>query len=150
MDCDLHRSLSFFCPVPPLAYTASQKTPPRSGACRGLCSPGADRRALVDNRAQHSQPTTSCELDRRRRVFWSRRVVVGGVLEKSGKETTRAAERSAVRSCGSGMNAKSNPGHERKDVAVFSLFSIAFLLFLSCVIIFLVVSGLMSYFKFHE
>ncbi|MGB9475325.1 MAG: hypothetical protein WCE87_09680 [Candidatus Udaeobacter sp.] len=40
--------------------------------------------------------------------------------------------------------------HERKDVDVPSLFAIAFLLFLSCLIIFLVVWGMMHYFKFHE
>ncbi len=43
-----------------------------------------------------------------------------------------------------------NHTHESKDVDVFSLFTIAFLLFLSCVIIFLVVSGMMHYFKVHE
>ena len=40
--------------------------------------------------------------------------------------------------------------HERKDVAVLSLMTIAFLLFLSCVIIFVVVWAMMHYFKFHE
>lgn len=40
--------------------------------------------------------------------------------------------------------------HEQKDVDVLSLITIAFLLFLSCVIIFLVVWGMMHYFKFHE
>jgi hypothetical protein len=40
--------------------------------------------------------------------------------------------------------------HERKDVDVRSLISIAFLLFLSCVIIFFVVWGMMHYFKLHE
>jgi len=49
------------------------------------------------------------------------------------------------------MNAKSdNPGHEQKDVDVFSLFTIALLLFVSCLIVFLVVGGMMRYFKFHE
>ena len=49
------------------------------------------------------------------------------------------------------MNATSEKrGHERKDVDVPSLITIAFLLFLSCVIIFLVVWGMMHYFKFHE
>src|SRR5438093_6885263 len=43
-----------------------------------------------------------------------------------------------------------NHGHERKDVDVFSLFTIAFLLFLSCAIIFLIVLGMMHYFKVHE
>jgi|SRR5918996_219002 hypothetical protein len=41
-------------------------------------------------------------------------------------------------------------GHERKDVDVFSIFSIALLLFLSCVIIFIVVAGIMHYFRGHE
>jgi hypothetical protein len=41
-------------------------------------------------------------------------------------------------------------GHERKDVDVPSLITIAFLLFLSCLIVFLVVWGMMHYFKFHE
>jgi hypothetical protein len=40
--------------------------------------------------------------------------------------------------------------HERKDVDVLSLLTIAFLLFFSCMIIFLVVSGMMHYFKLHE
>ncbi len=40
--------------------------------------------------------------------------------------------------------------HERKDVDVTSLITIAFLLFLSCVIIFFVVWGMMHYFKLHE
>lgn len=40
--------------------------------------------------------------------------------------------------------------HERKDVDVPSLITIAFLLFLSCVIIFFVVWGMMHYFKLHE
>jgi hypothetical protein len=43
-----------------------------------------------------------------------------------------------------------SPGHEEKDVDVVSLFTIVILLFLSCVIIFLVVSGMMLYFKAHE
>jgi hypothetical protein len=41
-------------------------------------------------------------------------------------------------------------GHEPKDVDVPSLHTIAFLLFFSCVIIFLVVWGMMHYFKLHE
>jgi hypothetical protein len=40
--------------------------------------------------------------------------------------------------------------HERKDVDVLSLITIAFLLFLSCVTIFLVVWGMMHYFRVHE
>ena len=40
--------------------------------------------------------------------------------------------------------------HERKDVDVPSLLTIAFLLFFSCMIIFVVVWGMMHYFKFHE
>jgi hypothetical protein len=40
--------------------------------------------------------------------------------------------------------------HERKDVDVLSLITIAFLLFLSCVIIFFVVWGMMHYFKLNE
>jgi len=40
--------------------------------------------------------------------------------------------------------------HERKDVDVPSLLTIAVLLFFSCVIIFLVVWGMMRYFKWHE
>lgn len=49
------------------------------------------------------------------------------------------------------MNATAEKrGHERKDVDVLSLITIAFLLFLSCVIIFLVVWGMMHYFKLHE
>ena len=49
------------------------------------------------------------------------------------------------------MNVKEQTrDHERKDVDVLSLITIALLLLLSCVIIFLVVSGMMRYFKFHE
>lgn len=49
------------------------------------------------------------------------------------------------------MNSRiDNPGHEQKDVDVLSLFMIALLLLLSCTVIFLVVSGLMHYFKVHE
>jgi hypothetical protein len=40
--------------------------------------------------------------------------------------------------------------HERKDVDVPSLLTIAVLLFFSCVIIFLIVWGMMHYFKLHE
>ncbi|PYJ70280.1 MAG: hypothetical protein DME76_06100 [Verrucomicrobia bacterium] len=40
--------------------------------------------------------------------------------------------------------------HERKDVDVPSLFIIAFFLALSCVVIFIVVTGMMRYFKAHE
>jgi len=40
--------------------------------------------------------------------------------------------------------------HERKDVDVPSLLTIAVLLFFSCAIIFLVVWGMMHYFKLHE
>jgi len=40
--------------------------------------------------------------------------------------------------------------HERKDVDVPSLLTIAFLLFFSCMIIFVVVWGMMHYFKLHE
>jgi hypothetical protein len=40
--------------------------------------------------------------------------------------------------------------HERKDVDVLSLITIAFLLFLSCIIIFFVVWGMMHYFKLNE
>jgi hypothetical protein len=40
--------------------------------------------------------------------------------------------------------------HERKDVDVLSLLTIGFLLFLSCVIVFLVVWGMMHYFSLHE
>jgi hypothetical protein len=41
-------------------------------------------------------------------------------------------------------------GHERKDVNVLSLITIASLLFLSCVLVFVVVWGMMRYLKFHE
>jgi hypothetical protein len=106
----------------------------------------------------------------------NRRYLVGSVPEEFGKETAHSVERSAVRISCAGMNAKindeastgqtesaespetiderrgepSNHRHEEKDVDVFSLFTIVFLLFLSCVIIFLVVSGMMLYFKAHE
>lgn len=40
--------------------------------------------------------------------------------------------------------------HERKDVDVISLFTIVFMLFLACGVIFLVVTGMMHYFKLHE
>jgi hypothetical protein len=49
------------------------------------------------------------------------------------------------------MNAtEQTHNHERKDVDAPSLFTIAFVLFLFCLIIFLVVWGMMHYFKFHE
>jgi hypothetical protein len=51
------------------------------------------------------------------------------------------------------MNTQSNQpyhDHERKDVDVPSLFMIALVLFLSGAVIFLVVSGMMRYFKSHE
>ena len=49
------------------------------------------------------------------------------------------------------MNAKvPSPGYERKDADVFSLFLIVFFLFVSCVVIFFVVAGMMRYFKMHE
>lgn len=41
-------------------------------------------------------------------------------------------------------------GHERKDVDVPALFTIAFLLLLSCIAIFTVVTLMMRYFKAHE
>ena len=40
--------------------------------------------------------------------------------------------------------------HERKDVDVISLFTIVFILFLACAVIFLAVTGMMHYFKLHE
>src|SRR5437016_14444374 len=40
--------------------------------------------------------------------------------------------------------------HERKDVDAPSLFIIAFFLALSCVVIFIVVTGMMRYFKAQE
>jgi hypothetical protein len=43
-----------------------------------------------------------------------------------------------------------HPDHERKDVDVISLFTIVFMLFLASGVIFLVVTGMMHYFKLHE
>jgi hypothetical protein len=40
--------------------------------------------------------------------------------------------------------------HERRDVDVPALFTIAFLLLLSCIVIFIVVAAMMRYFKGHE
>lgn len=40
--------------------------------------------------------------------------------------------------------------HERQDVDVSSLFTIVLALFISCVVIFLVVAGMIHYFKRHE
>src|ERR1700746_3195813 len=40
--------------------------------------------------------------------------------------------------------------HERKDVDVPALFTIAFLLLLSCIAIFIVVTLMMRYFKAHQ
>jgi hypothetical protein len=49
------------------------------------------------------------------------------------------------------MNATTNNhDHERKDVDVLSLFTIAFVLLLSCVVVFIVVTVMMRYFKAHE
>src|SRR3954463_6968221 len=49
------------------------------------------------------------------------------------------------------MNATiDNHDYERKDVDVRALFIVAFLLLLSCVAIFIVVTLMMHYFKVHE
>ena len=49
------------------------------------------------------------------------------------------------------MNASTESrDHERKDVDVPALFTIAFLLLLSCIAIFIVVTLMMRYFKAHE
>jgi hypothetical protein len=49
------------------------------------------------------------------------------------------------------MNATTEgEGHERKDVDVPALFTVAFLLLLSCIAIFIVVTLMMRYFKAHE
>ncbi len=49
------------------------------------------------------------------------------------------------------MNATTeSEGHERKDVDVPALFTVAFLLLLSCIAIFIVVTLMMRYFKVHE
>lgn len=49
------------------------------------------------------------------------------------------------------MNGSSDThGHEQKDVDVPALFTIAFLLLLSCIAIFIVVTLMMRYFKAHE
>jgi hypothetical protein len=49
------------------------------------------------------------------------------------------------------MNASSDThDHERKDVDVPTLFTIAFLLLVSCIAIFIVVTLMMRYFKVHE
>jgi hypothetical protein len=43
-----------------------------------------------------------------------------------------------------------NRDHERKDIDVPSLFMIAVILLFSCVVIFIVVTAMMHYFKVHE
>ena len=49
------------------------------------------------------------------------------------------------------MNASTdNHGYERKDVDVRALFTVAFLLLLSCIVIFIVVALMMHYFQGHE
>ena len=49
------------------------------------------------------------------------------------------------------MNASTdNHDYERKDVDVRALFTVAFLLLLSCIVIFIVVALMMHYFKVHE
>jgi hypothetical protein len=49
------------------------------------------------------------------------------------------------------MNATTdNRGHEQRDVDVRALFTVAFLLLLLCVAIFIVVTLMMHYFKVHE
>ena len=49
------------------------------------------------------------------------------------------------------MNASAeNHDHERRDVDVPSLFTIAFLLLLVCIVVFIVVTLMMHYFKVHE
>ena len=49
------------------------------------------------------------------------------------------------------MNASAeNHDHEQRDVDVPSLFTIAFLLLLVCIVVFIVVTLMMHYFKVHE
>ena len=50
------------------------------------------------------------------------------------------------------MNVTTQPhhDHERKDVDVISLFVIVFMLFMASAVIFLLVTGMMHYFKLHE
>jgi hypothetical protein len=49
------------------------------------------------------------------------------------------------------MNASTGTqGHERRDVDVPALFTVAFLLLLSCISVFIVVTLMMRYFKAHE
>ena len=49
------------------------------------------------------------------------------------------------------MNASTGTdGHERKDADVPALFTVAFLLLLSCIVIFIVVTLMMRYLKAHE
>ena len=49
------------------------------------------------------------------------------------------------------MNANTeNHDHERRDVDVPALFTVAFLLLLACIVIFIVVTLMMHYFKIHE
>lgn len=45
---------------------------------------------------------------------------------------------------------QSRHDHERKDVDVISLFAIVLTLFVMCVVVFLVVTGMMHYFKLRE
>jgi hypothetical protein len=47
-------------------------------------------------------------------------------------------------------NEKPDRDHERKDVDVPALFTIVLFLFVSCIVIFFVVAGMMRYFKLHE
>jgi hypothetical protein len=70
------------------------------------------------------------------------------ITDESGGSHASAAKGSETIAEGGGETG--NPGHEQKDVDVLPLFTIAFLLFLSCLIIFLVVSGMMLYLKAHE
>ena len=50
----------------------------------------------------------------------------------------------------SSTDEKPHHDHERKDVDVLSMFMIGLFLFVTGVVVFLVVSGMMHYFKLHE
>src|SRR5438045_734954 len=116
-----------------------------------MCSGGAHRRGLVDNRAWYLHKTFLCRLARPCRVSGNRVYLRVCIFEKFGGEAARASKRSTARACCDHMNATlEKRDHERKDVDVPSLLTIVVLLFFSCAIIFLIVWGMMHYFKLHE
>src|SRR5437667_8309812 len=71
-------------------------------------------------------------------------------IDNNAASETRAASVGRPNTIDEQGREATNHGHEQKYVDVVSLFTIVFLLFLSCALIVLVISGMMLYFKAHE